>query len=61
MNKIFLLIKLILIFKLLFYNNLSLSDNLDLYRLSMPCLGCHHAVKESSIPSLCGLKEEYIL
>ena len=66
MNKVNCFLKLIISFNILFLfilnNNYSTSnDDLDSYRIALPCAGCHSVKKDSSIPSLCGLEEEYIL
>ena len=68
MNIKILYITLIIFCNLLFLNvNYSFSDekNIFLYRylwneMALPCAGCHSANKASSIPSLCGLEEQYI-
>ena len=68
MNIKILSIILIIFCNLLFLNvNYSFSDeeNMVLYRylwneMALPCAGCHSANKASSIPSLCGLEEQYI-
>lgn len=66
MYKINFFLKLIISINILFLfilnNNYSTSnDDLDSYRIALPCAGCHSVKKDSSIPSLCGLEEEYIL
>jgi cytochrome c553 len=64
MNNISYFFKLIISINILFLfvlsNNSISNDDLDLYRIALPCSGCHSVEKDSSIPSLCGLEEEYI-
>ena len=57
-----LFITLVIFFNILFLNiNFSFSnDDIDLYRVALPCAGCHSVSKGSSIPSLCGFDEKYI-